>query len=352
MGNPYKIKRYDFRSDTLNLTPGYRVISQHFWPVYEHPNNPKKDWWYDFDTSRGRVLYESPTKTDTVYFNTPDKYIDSDHGIIPIGTTKNQDKAKKGWYQWLNFSKPANKGAEKIKRNELKKEKGMITKHQQGGQVPQQNNLEQQIIQLVQAAAQGDQKATQQIEQIMQAAQQGNQQAMQIAQMIQQVIQAMQQQGGQQKVMARYGTKLKYLQRLRGICPEGEELVFFEKGGKMCKACQKKAMMQKGGTTSKNAVENFKQRSKAKMPTTYDGEKHEKLAEINAKGKATPAQKDSLETYQNLYKKKAKDTKIKKYNDQIEQNACGSKLKKELIKHQDGGKVKLYNGKWCSRTVL
>lgn len=193
----------------------------------------------------------------------------------------------------------------------------------------QQNDIQQQVIQLVQAAAQGDQKATQQIEQIMQAAQQGNQQAMQIAQMIQQVIQAMQQQGGQQKVMARYGTKLKYLQRLRGICPEGEELVFFEKGGKMCKACQKKAMMLKGGITSKDAVEKFKQRSKAKMPTTYNGKKHEKLAEINAEGKATPAQKDSLETYQNLYKKTAKDTKVKKFNDQIEQNACGSKLKKK-----------------------
>lgn len=328
MGNPYKIKRYDFRSDTLNLTPGYRVISQHFWPVYEHPNDPKKDWWYDFDASRGRVLYESPTKTDTVYYNTPDKYIDSDHGMIPIGTTKNQDKAKKGWYQWLNFSKPTNKGAEKIRMNELKKEKEMITKHQQGGQVPQKNNLEQQIIQLVQAASQGDQKATQQIEQIMQAAEQGNEQAIQIAQLIQQVIQAMQ----KQKVKAMYGAKLNYLKQLKGECPEGYEVTYFKEGGmfkKGCKVCEaKKAMMQKGGTTPKNAVEKFKQRSKAKMPTTYNGKKHERLADINSRGKATPAQKDSLEAYQNLYKNTAKDTKIKRYNDQIEQNACGSKLKK------------------------
>ena len=48
----YKVKRYDFRSDTLNVTPGYRVISQHFWPVYEHPTKPGEDWWYDFNSDR------------------------------------------------------------------------------------------------------------------------------------------------------------------------------------------------------------------------------------------------------------------------------------------------------------
>ena len=51
----------------------------------------------------------------------------------------------------------------------------MITKLQQGGQ------MEQQLVQLVQAAMSGDQKATQQIDKIMQAAQQGDQQAIQIA---------------------------------------------------------------------------------------------------------------------------------------------------------------------------
>lgn len=193
----------------------------------------------------------------------------------------------------------------------------------------EQNTIQQQIIQLVQAASKGDQQATQQIEQIMQAAEQGNEKAVQIAQLIQQVIQAMQ----KQKVKAMYGAKLNYLKQLKGECPEGYEVTYFKEGGmfkKGCKVCEaKKAMMQKGGTTSKNEVEKFKQRSKAKMPTTYDGKKHEKLADINSRGKATPAQKDSLDTYQNLYKKMAKDQKMRRYNDQIEQNACGSKIKKK-----------------------
>lgn len=193
----------------------------------------------------------------------------------------------------------------------------------------EQNTIQQQIIQLVQAASQGDQQATQQIEQIMQAAEQGNEKAVQIAQLIQQVIQAMQ----KQKVKAMYGAKLNYLKQLKGECPEGYEVTYFKEGGmfkKGCKVCEaKKAMMKNGGNTSKNEVEKFKQRSKAKMPTTYDGKKHEKLADINSRGKATPAQKDSLDTYQNLYKKMVKDTKVRKYNDQIEQNACGSKIKKK-----------------------
>ena len=65
---------------------------------------------------------------------------------------------------------------------------------------------------------QGDQQANQQIQQIMQAAQQGDQQAVQIAQMIQAVVQQMQQ---QQVQAAKFGAKLNYIRQLRGLCPEG-----------------------------------------------------------------------------------------------------------------------------------
>ena len=34
--NPYKLKRHGFQSDTLNVTPGYRIISQSFYPIYEN----------------------------------------------------------------------------------------------------------------------------------------------------------------------------------------------------------------------------------------------------------------------------------------------------------------------------
>lgn len=58
-------------------------------------------------------------------------------------------------------------------------------------------------------------------------------------------------QGG---VMARLGAKLKYYKKLKGVCPEGEELVYFKQGGRICKACQK---AQKG-TKVTNEVDKFK----------------------------------------------------------------------------------------------
>lgn len=102
----------------------------------------------------------------------------------------------------------------------------MITKYQQGG------NVEQQIVQLVQAAMSGDQKATQYINQIMQAAKQGDKQAVQMAQYIQQVAQKLQ---GSRK--ARLGAKLNYNQEV--ICAEDEIPVFMKRGGQLCKTCQK-----------------------------------------------------------------------------------------------------------------
>lgn len=118
-----------------------------------------------------------------------------------------------------------------------------------------EQQLQQQIVQLVQAAIQGDKQATQQIQQIMQAAQQGDQQAVQLAQMIQEVAQQMQQ---QQVQAAKFGAKLNYIQHLKGVCPEGYEMQFFKQGGQICRKCIKKAMMEDGGTTPQNLVDAFK----------------------------------------------------------------------------------------------
>lgn len=118
-----------------------------------------------------------------------------------------------------------------------------------------EQQLQEQIIQLVQAAMQGDQEATQQIQQIMQAAQQGNQQAAQIAQMIQQVAQEMQ---SQQVQAAKFGAKLNYIRRLRGQCPDGYEMTYFKKGGRFCKQCMKKQAMQEGGDMPTDPVNSFK----------------------------------------------------------------------------------------------
>ena len=120
--NVPKIKRHEFDSDTLQLTPGYRIISQHFYPIYEYPDSGK-EFSYDFDASRGRVLYDSPTGRQEVYFNYPDNYISYDHGYMPIGTTKDQESAKKRFYQFLDWADPKNPDVQKVKAE----------KHDRGG---------------------------------------------------------------------------------------------------------------------------------------------------------------------------------------------------------------------------
>lgn len=135
------------------------------------------------------------------------------------------------------------------------KQGGQMYKYQQGGQAQQtggQQGMEQQAIALVQAAMQGDQQANQTIQQIMQAAQQGDQQAMQVAQLLQAIIQKMK---GSRK--ARLGAKLNYIKQSIGECPEGQEVVYFKKGGEICKVCQGKKM-QNGGKS--NPIEEFKKK--------------------------------------------------------------------------------------------
>lgn len=88
---------------------------------------------------------------------------------------------------------------------------------QTGEQDP--NNAMQVIVQAIQAAQQGDQQAQQMLQSLVEIAKQGAQQPAQIA---------------------RHGAKLSYIKRLRGICPEGEELVMFKKGGRVCKKCVEK----------------------------------------------------------------------------------------------------------------
>lgn len=122
-----------------------------------------------------------------------------------------------------------------------------------------EQQLQQQIVQLLQSAQQGDQQAIQQIQQIMQAAQQGDQQAVQIAQMIQQVAQQMQQ---QQVQAARFGAKLNYIRQLKGSCPEGYKVEYYKEGGQLCKKCMK--VHQDGGeveTTPNTVAGQFKMES-------------------------------------------------------------------------------------------
>lgn len=123
-------------------------------------------------------------------------------------------------------------------------------KYQQGGAMANQEELQKAFMAyLIQdAAAQGIQLQSEQ--DLEQYAQQLGEDG--IKAKYQEFMQKMQ--GG---VMARLGAKLEYYKKLKGVCPEGEELVYFKQGGRICKACQK---AQKGTKVTKkaNEVDKFK----------------------------------------------------------------------------------------------
>ena len=106
-----------------------------------------------------------------------------------------------------------------------------INYFQQGGAASQQD-MQQQVVALVQAAMQGDQKATETVNKIMEAAKAGDQKALQIAQMIQEVAKQMQ----GQATAAKWGAKLGYIRSLK-----------YAKGGKACPECEKKIEMKACG---------------------------------------------------------------------------------------------------------
>ena len=138
------------------------------------------------------------------------------------------------------------------------KKGGQMYKYAAGAQMVQpqqasgQQGIEQQAMALVQAAMQGDKQANQTIQKIMQAAQQGDQQAAQVAQLLKAIVQKMK---GSRK--ARLGAKLDYIKQSIGECPEGQEVVYFKKGGEICKVCAGKKM-QDGGKS--DPIKNFKKK--------------------------------------------------------------------------------------------
>lgn len=135
-----------------------------------------------------------------------------------------------------------------FKKATVKKQGGTMNRinyFQQGGVAPQQQDMQAQVVALVQAAMQGDQKATQTVNQIMEAAKAGDQQAIQIAQLMEQVIKQMQ---GQARA-AKYGAKLDYLQSLK--C--GGKAKKKEQGGKVCPTCEQGKPVKKSIITKHQA---------------------------------------------------------------------------------------------------
>ena len=203
---------------------------------------------------------------------------------------------------------------------------GHTTKFQQGGTMNNQQELQKAFVAyLIQdAQSQGIQI---QSEQDLQAyAEQLGEDG--IKAKYQEFMQKMQ--GG---VMARLGAKLEYYKKLKGVCPEGEELVYFKQGGRICKACQK---AQKGTKVTKkaNEVDKFKAgraQYKKDMKSARDEASRDSISINKYNDQETMANKGHKGNFQGgkwvpdrkqYAKKDACGSKMKV-------NKCGSKMKKK-----------------------
>lgn len=167
----------------------------------------------------------NPFTNDTIYIEIPEKFDPINSLRAPVPRKASSDDKDRTEYEILNrrFNEGASVVSDTVQTGPKRAILGIKSYFQQGGIMNQQQDIQQQIIQLVQAAMQGDQKATDTVNQIMQAAQQGDQQAVQLAQMIQQVVEQMK----GQATMAKWGSKLEYIKSLK-----------YAKGGEICPSCQ------------------------------------------------------------------------------------------------------------------
>lgn len=180
---------------------------------------------------------------------------------------------------------------------------------------------------------------------------QGNEQALEQA--LTQFLQEMQ---GTQK--ARLGAKLNYLRTIKGSCPEGQELVYFREGGRVCKKCiQKNAYSSKGMAAIKafkdkcgskmkkksckelggnieldkcgskmKAQNGMKTNSKTSNKWTQKDDK--KLLNYRLKGTKTPAEKKDSIAVQRKWNRLPEKEKAKY---EVQEQKCGGKAKKHLF---------------------
>lgn len=164
-------------------------------------------------------------------------------------------------------------------------------------------------------------------QQVIQLKQQDPQQYRQLVQLGQQAKQQMTQQQSA-GVKAKLGSKLNYINKLKGNCPEGEELVYMKQGGRVCPACQKKAEKAKDGKKlpEKNAVADFKEKRKHINPNDTINTKFG-TRDLNGKTKF-PKWDPKKENYtpEERHRVLEKDQNKGK---KLMVNACGSKMKKK-----------------------
>ena len=248
-----------------NIVPKSPV--KEFTPTAELPTAPtyNRSQTRDYMRSIGMNPYDysgGERKALRTYLNNPSS-MDSKYQPF-INQVQNQRTQKMidsiGTNQLLKPETDTNKLNNQLVNLKFK-QGGQMYKYAAGAQMAQQANgqqgIEQQAVALVQAAMQGDTQANQTIQKIMQAAQQGDQQAAQVAKLLQAIVQQMK---GSRK--ARLGAKLDYIKQSIGECPEGQEVIYFKKGGEICKICAGKKM-QDGGKS--DPIKEFKKKKKKKI---------------------------------------------------------------------------------------
>ncbi len=167
----------------------------------------------------------------------------------------------------------------------------MINKYLAGGAAPQD-----QQAQVQQAIAQISQATGEQPETVIAALQNGKQNFKKVLQALQQgdvqtAKQLIQQLAG--KPMARLGAKLNYIRSLKGACPEGQEVKYFEKGGQVKCKCVDKAAGGEKVKDGKKEIADFKKKKacsglKAKFE---DGGKPQKPKKVEQPKKPLKIQK-------------------------------------------------------------
>lgn len=203
---------------------------------------------------------------------------------------------------------------------------GHTTKFQQGGTLNNQQELQKAFVAYLIQDAQSQGVQIQSEQDLQAYAEQLGEDG--IKAKYQEFMQKMQ--GG---VMARLGAKLEYYKKLKGVCPEGEELVYFKQGGRICKACQK---AQKGTKVTKkaNEVDKFKAgraQYKKDMKSARDEASRDSISINKYNDQETMANKGHKGNFQGgkwvpdrkqYAKKDACGSKMKV-------NKCGSKMKKK-----------------------
>ena len=203
---------------------------------------------------------------------------------------------------------------------------GHTTKFQQGGTMNNQQELQKAFVAYLIQDAQSQGVQIQSEQDLQAYAEQLGEDG--IKAKYQEFMQKMQ--GG---VMARLGAKLEYYKKLKGVCPEGEELVYFKQGGRICKACQK---AQKGTKVTKkaNEVDKFKAgraQYKKDMKSARDEASRDSISINKYNDQETMANKGQKGNFQGgkwvpdrkqYAKKDACGSKMKV-------NKCGSKMKKK-----------------------